>query len=590
MAKYSEAVIEEIKAKLSLVDVVSRYLALQRKGDRYWGLCPFHTEKTPSFSVLPDKGFFHCFGCGKSGSLFDFVMEMEHLSFPEAVKLLAQQAHVELTEETEAQKRRHVENDALSELYNKIAASFHYILMHSNAAENARQYLLKRKITTGSWEKFLLGYAPGDPQWLYDFLIAKHYSEDLLAKSGLFSRNKARYPLFRNRLMFPIRSWQGKVLAFGARALDDFAQPKYINTPETAIYHKREVVYGLYESLPVVKEKESCILCEGYLDVIALHQAGVHTAMAPLGTAFTHEQGKLIRRYAKVAHTLFDNDKAGQTATRKALVLCESLGFETRVITLSNAKDPAQLLEQSGEQALTNACATSDGAFHYLVQSALNLYDKNKATGKLQIFQEVKPYLDTIDSEIVQQSYLRDLAELLEIDEASLLRDYMHAASEQQAPEEQRAKRYSLDRWKRSVDLYAMLTLINNRALFPTVRAKLRLDDLADEQAQELYTVLEDTVREGVGATDEVILAMINDEQLRQIVSMSFQTEEFQKRPQEILEEAMYRISLRNLEKRRKQVESLLRLAERDGSSPTELSHLILEKQSLDETITNMRK
>ena len=596
MAKYSETVIEEIKARVSIIDVVSRYLALSRKGDRFWGLCPFHDEKTPSFSVLPEKGFFHCFGCGKSGSLFDFIMEMEHLSFPEAIRNLAEEAGIVLEEESDSERRKRTESETLRDLYEKIANSFHYILLNSSAAASAREYLQRRKLEPTSWEKFKLGYAPDDPDWLYTFLRSKQYGEEILAKSGLFSKRNRSYPIFRNRLMFPIHDWHGNVVAFGGRDLGGDSKAKYINTPETVLYRKREIVYGLYESLKEIKEQKSCVLCEGYFDVIALHQAKVETAVAPLGTAFTTDQGKLIRRYAEKAFTLFDSDKAGQAATKKAVIVCESLGLESRVITFEGAKDPAELLQEAGDLALANACRNSKSGFDHLVHSAIVMYDGKKATGKLQIFEEMRPFLDAIGSEIVRRSYLRDLAGYLQLDEATLVRDYLQRTQVKptRRGEEQEQSGSGFDPlnrgWKRSTDLYAMLTLMNNRNLFLEVRNRLRIDDLVDEQAVQLYTVLEDACRESSGVSDEVILNMIGDDRLRAMVSLSFQTGEFTVNAPEVIKESILRITVRKMEKVRKHVENLIRLAEKDGSVSVELSHLLLEKKSLDEKIAGMRK
>jgi DNA primase len=596
MAKFSESVIEEIKSRVSIVDMVSRYLVLNRKGDRFWGLCPFHDEKTPSFSVLPEKGFFHCFGCGKSGSLFDFVMEMEHLSFPEAVRLLAEEAGVMVTEESPQEKRKRSEMDSLRDLYEKLAASFHYILLKTDSGKYAREYLEKRGFSTESLTRFSLGLAPDDPNWLYTFLRSKQYSEEILAKSGLFARNNTSYALFKNRLMFPIRDWKGQVVAFGGRDLSGTSQAKYINTPETVLYKKREIVYGLYESLGDVKKQKSCILCEGYFDVLALHQAGLTTAIAPLGTAFTLEQGKLLRRYADNLTLLFDSDQAGQAATKKALITGEQLGFESRVVHFSEGKDPAELLETVGPQELAKACQNSKSAFDHLVHSAITMYDSRKATGKLQIFTEVKPFLDAVESEIVRQSYLRDLADYLQLDEETLMRDYVNRTaniSMRKREEQERLRRgsnHSQQGWKRSTDLYAMLTLINNRNLFPMYRNRLKIDDFVDEQAVELYTVLEDAAREGSATSDEIVLQMITNDQLKNMVAASFQTSEFTTQAELVLEESVKRIMLRSLEKTRKHVENLIRLSERDEALSIELSHLLLEKKSLDEKIANMRK
>jgi DNA primase len=596
MAKISSSVIEEIKNRLSLVDVVSRYLTLHRKGDRFWGLCPFHEEKTPSFSVLPEKGFFHCFGCGKSGSLFDFVMEMDHLTFVETVHKLAEEAGVQISDETPADRRRRTEMETLRDLYEKLAASFHYILQHTDSGIPAREYLQKRGFSTKSMETFLIGYAPDDPNWLYHFLRSKDYSDKILSRSGLFTRNNVTYPLFRNRLMFPIRDWQGRVVAFGGRDLSGNSRAKYINTPETSLYKKREIVYGMYESLSELKNQESFILCEGYFDVMAMHQAGLATAVAPLGTAFTTDQGKLLRRYAKKAFTLFDGDDAGRAATKKALIICEQLGLESRVIVLDGAKDPAELMETQGEESLAKACRISKSGFDYLVHSAITMYDGKKATGKLQIFSEIQPFLAAVDSEIVRQSHLRDLADYLQLDEETLMRDFVNRSAGTTIRRREVDERSgngsdpSHGGWKLSTDLYAMLTLMNNRTLFPIYRNRLKIDELVDEQAVELYTVLEDASREGGDTSDEVLLRLVPEGYLRNMVALSFQTGEFTNQPEQILDESVRRITLRSLEKKRKNVENLIRLAEKDGSVSMELSNLLLEKKSLDEKIAGMRK
>ncbi|MCK9286618.1 MAG: DNA primase [Sphaerochaetaceae bacterium] len=587
MAKYSEAVIEQIKTKLSIVEVVGNYLILNKKGDRYWGLCPFHTEKTPSFSVLPDRGFFHCFGCGKSGSMFDFVMEMEHISFPESVRMLAESCGVALQEETEIEKKRKNEVDTLKDLYGKLAASFHYILKETLQGAKARAYLDRRKISFEIREKFLLGYAPEDPEWLYRFLVSKHYSEKLLLQSGLFSKRNHRYPLFTDRLMFPIRDWKGQCVAFGGRDLSDRSKAKYINTPETSFYKKREIVYGLYESISSLKKNESAYLCEGYFDVMALHQSGLDTAMAPLGTAFTADQGRMIRRYANKAYLLFDSDRAGQAATHKALIICEQLSLEGRVIVLSEAKDPAELMEREGESAVRDACSSSWTAFDHLVNSAVNLYDVKKPKGKLQVLNEVKPYLDAVDSEIVRQEYLRHLSDRLGIALETLLQDYKVSGTKTPVTTDVPKENYS---WSRSIDLYAVMTLMNNRHLYSAYRNKLRISDLSDEAAIELYTVLENALRADMSASDEIVLSMIQDPYVRQLVAMSFQSGEFISNPEQLLDDSAKRMAIRRLENKRKNIEKLLRVAEMEETGSQDVTELLQEKKSLDEQLARMRK
>ena len=592
MGKISQNVIEDIKSRISIVELVSRYLTLNKKGDRYWGLCPFHDEKTPSFSVLPDKGFYHCFGCGKSGSLFDFFMEMEHLNFPESIKILGESVGIHIAEESDNEKKLRSEKETLFDLYSKLSASFHYILTNSHFSEHANAYLKKRGIKEESIEKFQLGYAPSDPSWLYNFLISKHYSEDLLKISGLFSKNHDFYPLFRDRLIFPIKNWRGEVVAFGGRDLSDTSNAKYINTPETLLYRKREIVYGLFESLNDVKKEESVILCEGYFDVIAMHQSGLTSAIAPLGTAFTADQGKLIRRYASTVYTLLDSDAAGREATKKALVVCEKLGLTNRVITLEGAKDPSELVEKKGEAELVKACANSKSGFDYLVHSSLSLYDGNKATGKLQIFNELGPYLDAVDSQIVQQTYLRELSHHLQIDESTLVRE-MRNKSDSRPTLQREATSTNKSNEKRSShysqDLYALLVLMNNRSLFSSVRNRLKISDLIDSEAITLYTLLEDAIREGTIESDELVLHSIEDDTLRNKVALSFQSKEFNNNPEKVIDELLKRISIRTLEKAQKNLDRLISVASKNGTIELDISDLLYEKKAIDEKIASLR-
>ncbi|MFA5569829.1 MAG: DNA primase [Sphaerochaetaceae bacterium] len=592
MAKISDNVIEEIKRRISLEDVVSRYLNLTKKGDRYWGLCPFHDEKTPSFTVHAEKGFFHCFGCNKSGSIFDFIMEMEHLTFVESVERLAKEAGVTLTQESESDRKRRSEVESLRLLYDRIAASFHYILLHSDSARHAREYIQKRHVSKEMQERYLLGYAPDDPFWLYSFLISKEYSPQLLEQSGLFTKKNKEYPLFRNRLMFPIRNAQGQVVAFGGRDLSFSSNAKYINTPETALYKKREMLYGLYESLSEIKKEGKAVLCEGNFDVIALAQSGVVGAVAPLGTAFTVDQGKLLKRYCDHLTFLFDDDEAGQRALAKSALIAEQQGFENSVIVLDDAKDPSEMLSQKGEKELFTATERRKSLFHHLVHSAINRYDSSQATGKLQIFTELRPFLEATESEIVRQSYFRDLASYLQVDVSVLLYDYQ----QQQKPvhsihkgEDEKRRFTHIRKVKQSTDLYMMLTLINNRSLFSSYRNRIRIEHMVDEQAIELFTILEDVLRENPTISDELLLHYISDVDVRELVAKSFQMPEFTLEAERTLNDALRNIEVRELEKVRKRVEQLLSIAEKEGGKQLEVTDLLFEKKTLDEKIATLK-
>lgn len=591
MARYSEAVIESIKNRLTVSDVVSQYVQLNRSGGRFWGLCPFHHEKTPSFTVVDEGGFYKCFGCGKGGSIFDFVMEMEHVTFPEAVEILAKKAGIELQEETASQREEYKKQKAIQELYERILKSFHHILLNNPSAEQARQYLEKRKVSSQTIENFQLGYAPDSQEWLYNFLKKNNYSDEILKESGLFSKNYEKMPLFRNRIMFPIRTWQGSCVAFGARDLSGESRAKYINTPDTAIYSKRNVLFGFYESLPTLKEKKEIIICEGNFDVISLHQAGLTYAVAPLGTAFTPEQAKLIKRYCNKVNVLFDSDTAGQNATAKALLICQKTDLVNCVIKLDGAKDASQMLEEQGSEALLKCCVNSVTGFSYLVSSALKRYDIRQPKGKSLVFKEVKPYLDATSSEIERQGYIKYLADVLRIPEGKVTSDYMRQQEIEPEEENQsQVKKKQYNPLKASTELNAMLLLMKNRDLFERFRNRIRVSDLTDTPARELYTVLEDASRQGI-KTNELLLQMIADEQLKDLVVSALVNPMYNRENADnTLRDAVYQIKLRRLEEQRNRVTRLLSNGEIENMDAEEINRLLSTKAELDKDIIDLKR
>ncbi|MCF0238709.1 MAG: DNA primase [Sphaerochaetaceae bacterium] len=591
MPKYSESVIEAIKTRLTPSDVIGNYVRLTRRGDRHWGCCPFHHEKTPSFTVLDSGGFYKCFGCGKGGSVFNFIMEMEHVGFNEAVEILAKKAGIELQEEREQDRAQHNRQKALSDLYNKIYKTFNYVLLNKNEAQNARDYIAKRKISSETVEKFQLGYAIDDPNWLYNYLLSHNYSEELLKESGLFSKNYEHLPLFRNRVLFPIRNWQGNCVAFGGRDLSGESKAKYINTPDTSIYSKRHNLFGFYESLQTLKEKGEIILCEGNFDVISLHQAGITNACAPLGTAFTEEQATLIKRYCSKVNILFDSDDAGQNATKKALLICQKNDLENRVIKLEGAKDASQMLEEMGPEAVVNSCLNSIGGFSYLVSRAIKLYDIRQPKGKSSVFEEVKPYLDATSSSIERQGYIKYLADVLRIKEEQVLIDYRNQQRNERPVEDNvKVIKHKYNPLKLSAELSVMLTLVNNRELFPEFRNQVKVSSLDDYGAQVLYTVLEDASRQDI-RTNDLLLEMIGDTDLRELVVLSFTSKLYAKEnARKIMNEAIFRINLKILEEKRQNIQRLISSGETDNLSQREMENLLMAVVALDKDIEDLKK
>ncbi len=595
MAKYSEAVIESIKSRLTLSEVVSPYVRLTRKGDRYWGLCPFHNDKNPSFTVVDNAGqnggFYKCFACGKGGTLFNFVMEIEHVDFQEAVEILAKKAGVELKEESESDKRESNKRKALADLYNRLGTALHQYLLSSPAAEKARTYIEGRGITQKTNDKFLLGYAPPQQDWMYNFLRKRDYSDELLSQSGLFNKDNSQKGFFRDRVMFPIRTWQGNVVAFSGRDLSGYSEaPKYKNSPETMLYSKRSVLFGFYESLPALKEKKQIIICEGNFDVISLHQAGLDYSCATCGTALTEEHIKLIKRYCDKVYLLFDSDAAGQKATREALIKCQRGDLVGYVMKLEGAKDASELLEKEGPQALLDCCANSTPGFPYLVSSALKLYDIRQPKGKSSVFKEVKPFLDATTSEIERQGYIKYLADVLRISEEQVTSDYLRERREEPAPSDiEPDTKIKYDPLKISSELTTMLLLLKNRDKFERFRNQVKLSHLTDPAAVKLYTVLEDASRMEV-KTNETVLQMIEEPELRDLAVTVFASDMYERIDvDETIHVAECQIKLRQLESRRESLQRIINGGEVEMVDEQELINLLQMKVSLDKEIEDLK-
>ena len=593
MAQYSESVLETIKSRLTMSEVVSPYVRLTRKGDRFWGLCPFHQDKNPSFTVVDtgtNGGFFKCFACGKGGGLFQFIQEIEHVTFPEAVELLAKQAQVELKEESEEEKKLQDSKKATSDMYNRLCSYLHQFLLKSPSAQNAREYIARRGISEETCEKFQLGYAPADSRFFYNLLSRQNYSDEFLANSGLFLRGSFN-GFFRDRVMFPIRTWQGNCVAFSGRDMSGNSERKYMNSSDSIIYSKRNVLFGFYESLPALKEKKQIIICEGNFDVISLHQAGLNYSCATCGTALTPEHIKMVKRYCDKIYLLFDSDSAGQQATRKAIILCQQNDLPCFVMKLEGAKDASEMLEKQGAQALVESCVNSIPGFSYLVTSAVKLYDIRQPKGKTDVLKEVKPYLDATASSIERQEYIRYLSERLRVSEDQLSSDYERFNTNEKPSQQDIAPAVTVkyNPLKISSQLNAMLILLKRRDRFEYFRNKIKPGDFTDEAAKKLYTVLEDASRQEI-RTDDLVLQMIDDPALRDLASAAFTSTMYERMDvDKTLDDAIYQLRLAKLEEKRDAVQQLLSSGEMDLMDQNEFAYLIQTKSSLDKEILELK-
>ena len=384
--RYSDDIIEEVRSRNDIVDVISQYVKLTRKGSSYFGLCPFHNEKTPSFSVTPGKQMYYCFGCGAGGNVFNFIMEYENFTFGEALKYLADRAGVELPriEYSREIKEKAQEKEELLRI-NKEAAQYYYYQLRTEKGAAGYQYLTGRGLSDDTIRKFGLGYSDKYGSGLYRYLKAKEYSDERLRDSGLFNVDERHgmYDKFWNRVIFPIMDVNNRVIGFGGRVMGD-GKPKYLNSPETRIFDKSRNLYGLNEARR--SRKNYIILCEGYMDVIAMHQAGFTNAVASLGTALTSGHASLLKRYTSEVLLLYDSDEAGVRAALRGIPILREAGVNSRVVDLKPYKDPDEFIRNLGPEAFEERLSKASDSFMFRVTVAEREFPMEEPQGRNRFF------------------------------------------------------------------------------------------------------------------------------------------------------------------------------------------------------------
>ncbi len=408
--RYTEDIIEEVRSRSDIVDVISQYVKLQKKGSSYFGLCPFHNEKSPSFSVNRDKQMYYCFGCGAGGDAFAFLMEYENLNFPEAVQQLAQRAGVELPEMEESgeDRRQRDHKSALLGLQKQAAAYYHYQLRQDCGAQ-AREYLKGRGVSPEIIQQFGLGYAEKSGGGLYRYLKGKGYTDELLHESGLFQMDERRgmYDKFWNRVIFPITDVKNRVIGFGGRVMGD-GKPKYLNSPETKIFDKSRNLYGLSRARS--SRKKEILICEGYMDVIAMHQAGFTNAVASLGTALTTGHASLLKRYTDEVLMLYDSDGAGVNAALRGIPLLRAAGIRAKVVDLKPYKDPDEFIKALGPEAFQERLARAQNSFLFQIRMLEAEYDLDDPQGKTDFYRAVAERLLGFTQDLERENYIEAIA------------------------------------------------------------------------------------------------------------------------------------------------------------------------------------
>ena len=502
--------VDKLRDESDIVSVVSDYVPLKKKGKNYWGCCPFHQEKTPSFSVAADKGFFYCFGCGVGGNVFNFLMKIENIDFFNAVKLLANKLNISLPEKekSEEEKKREQKYARLYEV-NQLAANFYHSCLTKTAyGESSLAYLLNRGITQELIEKFQLGFAP--PAWnkLEQSFASRGIAAETLLDSGLIvarPSGEGAYDRFRDRIMFPILNLRGQVVGFGGRVLDD-TQPKYLNSPETLLYNKRRELYGIDQAFKSIREQGKVIVVEGYLDQISVYGAGITNVVASLGTAFTAEQAKMLLKLAPEIYFAYDGDAAGHKATIRALATVSELGAKVKIIQIPDGKDPDDFVRQFGANEFKLLIDKSLSLIEYQIECALaEVVDYSHLEGKVAVISKVIPFLAQADNAVEVNAHLAHLSAVLTIDEGSIraeLRKYRSTAGKDKnakpirsAPITAVAKQPSLA--AEQAERHLIYFLFQDASIIPYVQSLLPVDYFQQALRQEIIKQLFDSYNAG---------------------------------------------------------------------------------------------
>lgn len=527
---YPDELVEEVRLKNDIVDVISGYVRLQKKGSSHFGLCPFHNEKSPSFSVSGSKQMYYCFGCGAGGNVFTFVMEYENFTFPEAVKLLADRAGVDLPEieYSEEVKRKESRRNKLLEV-NKEAARYFYYQLRGKQGNIGCRYLTDRGLSDETMKKFGLGFANVSGNDLVGYLRSKGYTDDLIKEAGLasFDEKYGMHDKFWNRVMFPIQDINHRVIGFGGRVMGD-AKPKYLNSPETMIFDKSRNLYGL--NFARTSRKNNIILCEGYMDVIAMHQAGFTQAAASLGTAFTAGQANLLRRYTEEVLLAYDSDGAGTMAAVRAIGILKESGLSGKVINLEPYKDPDEFVKNLGTEALQERIDNAENSFFFELRMLEKEYNLKDPESKTKFHREIARKLCGFSEEVERENYIEAVAEKYHIGFDNLRRLVIAYAAQtglvspvtrpksgiaekKNTPEENRKKAQRL-----------LITWITEEPeVFPKIAKYITPEDFTEE----LYRKVADKLFEDLGRGEmnpAAIISLFTDEEEQREAAALFNT------------------------------------------------------------------
>ena len=523
---YAEDVIEEVRSRNDIVSVISEYVKLQRKGSSYFGLCPFHNEKSPSFSVSPDKQMYYCFGCGAGGNVFTFIQEYENYSFPEAMKFLAERAGITLPEKEYSQEERRAQDLRTRILnVNKMAAKYYYYQLRTENGRQAMEYLKNRCLSDETIRSFGLGYSNKYSNDLYLYLKKQGVSDELLRESGLMNvdERKGMYDKFWNRVIFPIMDVNNRVIGFGGRVMGD-GKPKYLNSPETAVFDKSRNLYGL--NVARTARKKSMLVCEGYMDVISMHQAGFKNSVASLGTALTTQHASLLKRYTDEVILTYDSDGAGIKAALRAIPMLKAAGISTRVLHMNPYKDPDEFIKTLGPEAFQERMDQAENSFLFEISILERDFDMHDPEGKTGFYQAAARKLMEFDQELERENYIQAVAERYQISFDSLRKMVNREAMRGAVPRREREevvrpqKKREKEDGKKTSQRLLLTWLIEQKGLYEKISAYISPEDFTDPLYREVAEKLFEQLKTEEVNPARILSAYEDAEQQREVAAL----------------------------------------------------------------------
>ena len=513
MVRYSDELIEEIKSRNDIVDIISQYVVLKRSGRNFFGLCPFHKEKSPSFSVSPDKQIFHCFGCGVGGNVFHFVSKIENLSFRETVEMLAERSGVELPTLENEEDNKLLQLKSKVYQINELTAKFYHENLYKPSAKKAQEYVKKRRLDNNTLKNFLIGYS-GTFNELYLMLKSKGFTEEEILASSLVNKTQEGKFIdrFRGRLMFPIQDVRNRVIAFGGRVLDD-SKPKYINSPENIVYSKGRHLFGL--NVAKKSDLKKIIIVEGYMDAISLHQRGISYAVASLGTAMTEAQGRLLRRSSQQVIIGYDADGAGQAATMRGLEILQGLGCDVRILQIEGAKDPDEFVVKYGPERFEKQVEKAISLVEYKVKVLKNSLNLEHPNDKIKFLKEIAKVLSKIDNEIEREVYVQKIAseyqiskeaiyaEISKLENTSTTSKKILEKSKPRLEVKPAIKEDNANDKKEKLIIYLLINYPNES--YEKIRAKVSVEDIKNETNKAIIKKLYEEFEKGNINTNNVL-------------------------------------------------------------------------------------